>query len=120
MMVDDFGRSGMGKLLFRNQEGVPRREPIELPLDHPIFHCVYDLKEKPQVPRSALPVRPCSGTYVERPDAKEVHYKGIFDDKGRMMVMIATTPTWVMAWEREGKTNGTSEVLGEESVSVGD
>ena len=25
-------------------------EPAELPLDHEIFHCVYRLKEKPQVP----------------------------------------------------------------------
>ena len=25
-------------------------EPEELPLDHEIFHCVYPLKEKPQVP----------------------------------------------------------------------
>src|SRR2546428_8600723 len=28
------------------------------------------------------------GVTWERPDAKEVHYKGIFDEKGRMMVMI--------------------------------
>ncbi len=28
----------------------PDREIVEVPLEHEIFHCVYDLKEKPQVP----------------------------------------------------------------------
>ena len=29
---------------------LPGVAPVDLPLSHPIFHTVYDLREKPQVP----------------------------------------------------------------------
>src|ERR1041384_5556246 len=28
----------------------PEREPVDLDISHPIYHCVYDLKSKPQIP----------------------------------------------------------------------
>ena len=43
------------------------------------------------------------GVTWERPDAKEVHYKGIFDDKGRLMVIICHNTDLGDGWEREGE-----------------
>ncbi len=105
LMVDDFwGEAEWANFYFEIKKIFPDREPIELPLDHPIFHCVYDLKEKPQVPSigQALAGR-SQGITWERPDAKEVHYKGIFDDKGRMMVIICHNTDLGDGWEREGE-----------------
>ena len=50
-MVDDFWGEDEWENFYANIKRVfPDREPLELPLEHEIFHCVYDLKEKPQVP----------------------------------------------------------------------
>ena len=82
----------------------PDKEPVELDLKHPIFHCVYDLKEKPQVPSIGVAVRGrSSGITWERYDAREPHYRAIFDDKGRMMVIVCHNTDLGDGWEREGE-----------------
>ncbi len=105
LMVDDFwGEAEYANFYYEIKKVFPDREPVELPLDHPIFHCVYDLKEKPQVPSiGAAQSGREQGITWERHDAKEVHYKGIFDDKGRMMVIICHNTDLGDGWEREGE-----------------
>ena len=54
-MVDDFWGEREWQNLYEQMKRVfPEREPTELPLEHPIFHCVFDLKEKPQIPNVGL------------------------------------------------------------------
>ena len=105
MMVDDFwGENEWHNFYTQIKRVFPDREPIELPADHPIFHCVYSLPEKPQIPSIGLAQRGrFSGITYEREDAKEVHYKGIFDDEGRMMVIICHNTDLGDGWEREGE-----------------
>jgi len=44
LMVDDFwGEAEWENLHEQIKRVFPDREPVELPLDHPIFHCVFDL-----------------------------------------------------------------------------
>src|SRR5688572_13175597 len=51
LMVDDFwGEDEWDNFYDEIKRVFPAREPQELPLEHPVFHCVYDLKEKPQIP----------------------------------------------------------------------
>ena len=89
LMVDDFwGEAEWDNFYYEIKRVFPDREPTELPLEHPIFHCVYDLKEKPQVPSIGVAQwGRFEGVTWEREDAKEVHYKAIFDDDGRMMAI---------------------------------
>jgi hypothetical protein len=82
----------------------PDRELQELPVEHPVFHCVYDLKEKPQVP--AIGVAQAgrfSGITFEREDAREPHYKACFDDRGRIMMIVCHNTDLGDGWEREGE-----------------
>lgn len=105
LMVDDFwGEAEYANFYQQIKRVFPDREPMELPLEHPLFHCVYDLKEKPQIPSigQALQGR-AEGITWERPDAKEVHYRGIFDDQGRLMVIICHNTDLGDGWEREGE-----------------
>ena len=110
LMVDDFWGVQEWTNFYEQIKRVfpePKYEPTELPLEHEIFHCVFDLKEKPQIPNVNLGTAsqypgPLYGVTWERPDAKEVHYKGIFDDKGRMMVMICHNTDLGDGWEQEG------------------
>jgi hypothetical protein len=107
LMVDDFWGEEEWANFYQEIKRVfpaPAQEPTELPLEHPIFHCVYDLKEKPQVPsiHGAIRGREAGITW-ERWDAREPHYKGIFDDKGRMMAIICHNTDLGDGWEREGE-----------------
>ena len=104
MMVDDFwGEDEWWVFNEQISRVFPDREPTELPLEHPVFHCVYDLKKKPQIPSVGW-VRGgrFTGVTWERPDAKTPHYKGIFDDEGRMMVIICHNTDLGDGWEEEG------------------
>ena len=44
--------------------------------------------------------------FPRRDDAQEVHIKGIFDDKGRMMVIICHNTDLGDGWEQEGVDPG--------------
>ncbi len=84
----------------------PERDAIELPIEHPIFHCVFDIKEKPQVPGVDWGIRSeFTGQTYERhgPGCEQVHYKAILDDKQRIMVMICHNTDLGDGWEREGE-----------------
>jgi hypothetical protein len=105
LMVDDFWGEDEWYNFYREIKRVfPDREPVELPLSHPIFHAVFDLKEKPQIPSINVALAGRSqGITWERPDAQEVHYKAIYDDKGRMMAIICHNTDLGDGWEREGE-----------------
>ena len=105
LMFDDFWGEREWKGFYEQIKKVfPDREPVDLPLDHAIFHCVYDLKTKPQIPGLPHVVgREGSEVTWERPDAKEPHYRAVFDDKGRMMVIICQNTDLGDGWEREGE-----------------
>jgi len=106
LMFDDFWGEREWDNFYREIKRVfPDREPVELPLDHPVFHSVFDLKEKPQVPNVDLGIQSqWTGITWERSDAKEVHIKGIFDDKNRLMVIICHNTDLGDGWEREGES----------------
>lgn len=104
LMIDDFwGEREWETLAGEMKRVFPDREPQELPLEHEIFHCVYDLKVKPQVPSINHYL---SGETTERWDATEAHYRAIFDDKERIMVIICHNTDLGDGWEREGVDNG--------------
>jgi hypothetical protein len=104
LMIDDFwGEEEYNNLYEQIKRVFPDREPQELPKEHELFNCVYKLKEKPQVPSlGAAQAGRSRGITWER-GGQEVHYKGIFDDKGRMMVIICHNTDLGDGWEREGE-----------------
>jgi Domain of unknown function (DUF4159) len=106
LMVDDFWGEAEWENFHREIKKVfPEREPEDLPLVHPIFHCVFEIKEKPQIPNIQLGIESeYTGITWERPDAKEVHYRAILDDQRRIMVMICHNTDLGDGWEREGES----------------
>jgi hypothetical protein len=106
-MVDDFWGEEEWEGFYRAFKMVfPDREPEELPLDHEIFRCVFPMKEKPQVPsiHHALRARDLGMAVTwERHDAETPHYRGVFDDEGRMMMIICHNTDLGDGWEREGE-----------------
>jgi hypothetical protein len=104
LMVDDFwGQEEWYNFYYEMKRVFPDREPVDLPLSHPIFRAVFELKEKPQVPSVGIAIRgrPYGITW-EREDAREPHYRALFDDKGRMMAIICHNTDLGDGWEEEG------------------
>ena len=101
MMVDDFwGEAEWENFWDEIKRVFPERGWEELDIGHKIFSAVFELKEKPQI---------CSwenwsgtGRTWERDDAKEVHFRAMYDDKGRMMMIICHNTDLGDGWEREG------------------
>jgi hypothetical protein len=109
LMVDDFWGDYQWENFYQQIKRVfPEREPEELDISHEIFKCVYQLKEKPQVPsiHSWEPGSNITWEPYHGGDCQTVHYKGIFDDKGRMMVIICHNTDLGDGWEREGEDAG--------------
>lgn len=106
LMVDDFWGDDEWQNFYREIKRVfPDRQPVELPLEHEIFHIVYRLKAKPQVPGIdvALQGRSQGITWERGEDSRTPHYRAIFDDKGRMMAIICHNTDLGDGWEREGE-----------------
>ncbi|WP_231740646.1 DUF4159 domain-containing protein [Thalassoglobus neptunius] len=104
-MFDDFwGEFEWYNFYTEIKRVFPDREPVDIPLEHPVFNAVYELKEKPQVPSINVAQRGrVYGITWERDDAREPHYRGIFDDEGRLMVIICHNTDLGDGWEREGE-----------------
>jgi hypothetical protein len=86
------------KLIF------PTRELKEIGIEHPLFHCVFDIKELPQV-QTIQAWRPGQPSY-RSPEDPEPHYRAITDDYGRIMVLECANTDTPDAWEREGDDEG--------------
>jgi len=107
LWLDDF----WGEAEWAGMEGVmkqvfPERDFKDVPLDHPIYHGVFEIKSKGQIPNVTLGMQsqydPEHRTW-EREDAREVHHRAIYDEKGRMMVFATHNTDNGDGWEREGE-----------------
>jgi hypothetical protein len=80
----------------------PSGYPIkDLPMDHPIFHVLYDVKTLPQIP-SINYYFGSGGDTSERFDSRVPHARGIEDANGNLMVFITHNTDFGDAFEREG------------------
>lgn len=108
LMVDDFWGDREWQVFYEQIKRVfPDREPEELDISHPIFQCVYRLKEKPQIPNIDTAVygreQGITWEFGHGGNTREVHYRAIFDDKRRMVAIICHNTDLGDGWEREGE-----------------
>lgn len=105
LMVDDFwGREYLENVMAELDRVLPGVKPVDLPLTHPIFHMVYSLDRKPQVPsinawNQGLEIEPWHGDMTD-PDP---HFLAYHDEKGRIMVLLCHNNDLADGWEREGE-----------------
>jgi hypothetical protein len=81
----------------------PERYPIvDLPLEHQLFHVLYDIKHIPQIP--SIDFWEYSGGQTSERGAlsAEPHVRAIMDDDGRIMVLMTHNTDFGDAFEREG------------------
>ena len=96
LMVDDFHGPfewesfvNQMKMVFQN------REIVDIPMEHPIFHCFYDFDEIKQIPGLGSWL---GGRTYEK-GGIEARCMGIFDDLNRLMVLVIRNMDMGDAWE---------------------
>lgn len=94
LMTDFWGDPDMQHVERLFAEILPGSHFEELPIEHPLYHLVVNIKEKQQVPNIHIGLK-IPGTTI--------HHRVIFDAKGRLMVMGLHNSDDSDGWEREGE-----------------
>jgi hypothetical protein len=98
LMVDDFhGDKEWVQFIESMSRVLPGRPIVEIDNADPIFHTVYDLQERFQVPGAVY--FETGLTYEKGETGKIPHWRGIYDDRGRLMVAICHNMDLGDAWE---------------------
>lgn len=93
-MADDFhGTEEWAVFEERIKRVFPDRPIQEIPDNDPIFHTVYDLDKRIQMPGAA------HLRLGYKSDGRVPHWRGIYDDKGRVMIAISFNSDVGDAWE---------------------
>jgi len=97
-MADDFhGNAEWAEFESRIRKALPEFPIREIDDDDPIFHTVYDLDQRIHVPGEAH----LRAGYKSNngPSSRGAHWRGIYDDKGRIIVAILYNSDIGDAWE---------------------
>jgi len=96
LMVDDFHGTQEWEVFMASMSRIfPDRPIVDLGNTDPIFHVLYDLDQRFQVPGAQYLY---TGREWEK-DGYEAEWRGIYDDKGRVMVAICHNMDLGDAWE---------------------
>lgn len=106
ILVDDFWGDEEWEVFHAALKQIfPDREPVELPVEHEIFHMVFPLKVKPQIPSvgHAMAGRSRGITFEwDKPGSETPHYRAVYDDQKRIVMMICHNTDLGDGWEEEG------------------
>src|SRR3954470_19873934 len=94
LMTDFWGDADLAHVEHLFQVILPESHFEELPIEHPLYHIVINIREKAQVPNIHIGLK-IPGT--------QIHHRVIFDGRGRLMVMGMHNSDDSDGWEREGE-----------------
>jgi hypothetical protein len=96
LMVDDFHGPDEWQVFMESMTRVfPDRPVVDIPESDPIFHAVYDLDKSVQIPG----IRPLTMGVTYEYGGKVPHWRGVYDDNGRLMVLIGHNMDLGDSWE---------------------
>jgi hypothetical protein len=98
LMVDDFHANREWQIFTASLEKVlPDRPIVDLPNSDPIFHTIYDLDDRVQIPGAQY--LESGRTYEKDESGRPEHWRAVYDDKGRIIVAICHNMDLGDAWE---------------------
>lgn len=96
LMVDDFhGTRQWARFLATLRKVFPDRPVVEIPEQDVIMHILYDVNEKVQIPG----IYALSMGQTWEQDGFTPHWRGVYDDEGRLMMVIDFNMDLGDAWE---------------------
>jgi hypothetical protein len=106
LWVDDYwGSYAMQNWLSQLARVLPPSEyPVEdIPLDHPIFKSMFEVKVLPQIPSIQFWRTSGGGTSERGTDSTTPTVRGVIDHHGNVIVLMTHNTDISDAWEREGE-----------------
>ena len=95
-MVDDFHGPCEWEIFMQSMRRVfPDRPVVDIPPDHEIFHVLYDLDHFTQIWGIIL----LGSRITYENGGVDPHWRGVYDDEGRLMVAINHNMDLGDAWE---------------------
>ena len=92
---------------------------VDVPLSHPVMHTLYDVKDYLQVPSIQFWYRNGGSTSERGSDSAQVHYRGIQDKSGRLMVFMTHNTDVSDTWEREGESQEYFDLFSPRGYAIG-
>ena len=111
LLVDDFWGNQMWNHIHAEMQKVfPGREPRSVTPEHDMYRIVFPLTGPPQVPSEDSAHRTMNAPDPYRTWEDEISweppqpadYRGYFDDKGRLMMLVCLNTDLSDGWEEEG------------------
>jgi hypothetical protein len=105
LWADDFwGDYAFEHWIVELRKALPSGEyPLtDVPLDHPLFHVLYDVKAIPQIPSISFWYGTGGATSERGRDSAEPHVRAVSDRDGRILVVMTHNTDFGDAFEREG------------------
>jgi hypothetical protein len=78
---------------------------MDVPIDHPLFHTLYDVKQFPQIPGISYWERSGGRTSERGMDSAVPHLRAISDRSGHILVIMTHNTDFGDAFEREGDSH---------------
>ena len=103
-------RHRVGCVPDQHAQGVSRPADCGSPNDCPIFHTIYDLDDRYQVPGALF--LETHLTYEKGETGKTPHWRGIYDDQGRVMVAMCHNMDLGDSWEHADNPRVSGALLG--------
>ncbi len=102
IMVDDFHGGRQWKQFYKQFKKIfPKREPEDIPISHPLFHCFFKIDKLMQIPGAGAAMR---GRTYEKHDGFPARCLGVYDDYGRLMMMINFNSDLGDGWEHAAES----------------
>ena len=74
---------------------------VDLPLDHPLFHTLFEVQHTPQIPSISFWAGSGGSTSERGEDSAIVHTRAVLDRRGRMIVLMTHNTDLGDSFERE-------------------
>ncbi len=106
LLVDDFwGPRAWENWAFEIRKVFPPEEypMVDIPLEHEIFHIVFEIEEIPQIPGIGFWYGSGGQTSERYHESAIPSCKGIFDKDGRLMVVVMHNTDLGDGWEEEAQ-----------------
>ena len=119
LWVDDFwGSEAWDQWVEQIHRAVPGRPIFDIPPEHPIRHMMFPIDEVEQVTNIQNWMRTRS-TSERGADSPHADFRGIADDRGRLMVVMTHNTDFGDSWERESENRQFFETFSPKGYAMG-
>jgi len=92
---------------------------VDLPIDHPVFHTLYDVHHLPQIPSIGFYLGTGGRTSERGADSAGPHARAMFAPGGHMIVFLTHNTDFGDAFEREGESREYFDRFAADGYAVG-